>query len=295
MREIPQALQALLDGGVTTLCWCWKLAPRGGDPLGFTDHDRDVAFDGLTYRAATGFTASEMQASLGLTVDNLEVAGALSSLSLTEADLLAGTYDDAELEIWLVDWSDPARRLLLRAGTLGEVKRGEAGFAAEIRGLAHRLNTPLGRNFQFGCDAVLGDQRCRVDLDQPQFTGEGAVVSASDAWRFRASGLEAYEAGWFRHGWLNWTSGVNAGRTGEVKAHRIDAAGVVIELVHAMPAAISAGDGFTILAGCDKQFATCREKFANTVNFRGFPHMPGNDFVVRYPNRDDGSIDGGQL
>ena len=47
------------------------------------------------------------------------------------------------------------------------------------------------------------------------------------------------------------------------------------------------GDTFTVTAGCDKQFATCQAKFANAVNFRGFPHMPGNDFITadRPPRR----------
>ena len=80
MRQLPAALQSALDSGTTTLCWCWKLTTRDGAVLGFTDHDRDLDFDGVTYRATTGFTASDMQSSLGLNVDNLEVAGALSSL-----------------------------------------------------------------------------------------------------------------------------------------------------------------------------------------------------------------------
>jgi uncharacterized phage protein (TIGR02218 family) len=50
---------------------------------------------------------------------------------------------------------------------------------------------------------------------------------------------------------------------------------------------IQAGDTFAITAGCDKRFATCVEKFANADNFRGFPHMPGNDFITGYPTRGD--------
>jgi len=295
MRQLPAALQAALDSGTTTLCWCWRLTTRDGTVLGFTDHDRDVSFDGLTYGATTGFTASDMQSSLGLNVDNLEVAGALSSLALTEEDLLAGRYDDAAVEIWAVDWSDPDQRLLLRSGNLGEVRRGDIGFAAEVRGLAHRLNIPMGRNFQYGCDAVLGDARCGVNLADPAFAGAGSVVSADEAWRLRVNGLDAFLPGWFRHGLITWTGGANAGRDSEVKAHRIDAAGVVIELQQLLPGEVAPGDGFDIIAGCDKQFSTCRAKFANTVSFRGFPHMPGNDFVVRYPNRDDGRNDGGSM
>ena len=39
-------------------------------------------------------------------------------------------------------------------------------------------------------------------------------------------------------------------------------------------------DDFTVTAGCDKQFPTCKAKFDNVVNYRGFPHIPGNDFAV---------------
>ena len=295
MRQLPAALQSALDSGTTTLCWCWKLTTRDGAVLGFTDHDRDLDFDGVTYRATTGFTASDMQSSLGLNVDNLEVAGALSSLALTEADLLAGRYDDAAMQVWVVDWSDPAQRALLRSGNLGEVRRGDVGFTAEIRGLANRLNVTRGRNFQYGCDAILGDARCGVDLADPAFAGTGAVVAIDEAWRLRVSGLDTFQAGWFRGGLITWSSGANTGRKSEVKAHRIDAAGVVVELMELLPADVAPDDGFDIVAGCDKQFSTCRAKFANNINFRGFPHMPGNDFVVRYPNTNDASNDGGSL
>ena len=57
----------------TTLCWCWRLTRRDGVNMGFTDHDRDLQFDGTTFEAAAGFTASEIRRSVGLSVDNLEV------------------------------------------------------------------------------------------------------------------------------------------------------------------------------------------------------------------------------
>lgn len=60
------------------------------------------------------------------------------------------------------------------------------------------------------------------------------------------------------------------------------AAGALIELWQAMPEPIAAGDTFAVTAGCDKRLPTCRDRFNNVVNFRGFPHIPGNDFVTRY-------------
>jgi uncharacterized phage protein (TIGR02218 family) len=58
---------------------------------------------------------------------------------------------------------------------------------------------------------------------------------------------------------------------------------------------VAVGDAFQVVAGCDKRFETCRTKFANHLNFRGFPHMPGNDFVVRLPRQGNAGMDGGSL
>ena len=67
---------------------------------------------------------------------------------------------------------------------------------------------------------------------------------------------------------------------------------VTIELWQAMSDAVNVGDAFAITAGCDKQFATCKAKFANAANFRGFPYMPGNDAVVALPKHNQ-TMDGG--
>ncbi|MBU6299788.1 MAG: DUF2163 domain-containing protein, partial [Alphaproteobacteria bacterium] len=152
MKTLSPAFQQHLSSGVTTLCWCWTLTRRDGVTLGFTDHDEPVAFDDVTHRAVTGFTASEVQSALGLAVDNLTVGGALRSDALDEADLVAGLYDAAAIEIWRVNWAAPEQRVLMRKGSLGEVRRGRAGFQAEVRGLAHVLNQPVGRVFGHGCD-----------------------------------------------------------------------------------------------------------------------------------------------
>jgi uncharacterized phage protein (TIGR02218 family) len=293
MKSLPPALSQHLASGVTTLCWCWKLTPSTGAALGFTDHDRDISFSGLTYRAQTGFAASEMHQATGFGTDNLDVAGALDDTRLSETRLRAGDFDGADIEIWLVNWQEPEQRLLLRKGHLGEVSHGELGFTAELRGLIEQLGQPQGRLFQYGCDAVLGDQRCRVDLDQPAFKGSASVVSASDNRVLLVTGLEAFAADWFAGGTLTFVSGANAGRRAEVKSHGLRVSGQQLELWQAPPFAIAAGDAITVTAGCDRQFSTCRGKFANAVNFRGFPHMPGNDFVTSYPNRDDAANDGG--
>ena len=101
--------------------------------------------------------------------------------------------------------------------------------------------------------------------------------------------------GWFTGGRLSWTSGANAGTSGEVRGHRMAAAGAVFDLWQRAPRTIAAGDTFAVSAGCDKRLTSCREKFSNILNFRGFPHMPGNDFVIRIPKQGEAGMDGRSL
>jgi len=295
MHAISSALQTKLDSGVTTLCRCWLLTRSDGVVQGFTDHDEDVALGSVTCRAASGLSASEATAQLGLAVTGTEISGALADETLHEADLAAGRYDAAQVEIWLVDWSAPSLTVLLSKGVLGEVRRAGSAFTAEVRGLAHRLAEESGRLYTASCSADCGDARCTLDLSGSAFRGHGSVGAVAATSTFSASGLGGYADGWFGAGRLAWDSGGNAGLAVEVKLHRSGNDGVTIELWQAMPEPIAVGDQFTVTAGCDKRFATCVSRFNNAANFRGFPHIPGNDFVMRYPVQGEAGNDGGSL
>lgn len=294
MRDIPSALQAKLDSGVTTLAHCWKLTRRDGAVKGFTDHDRDLVVADITYRAGTGFTSSEATSRFDLSVDGAEIAGALADDALSEHDLAAGQYDAAQVESYLVDWSDTSLYVLTARGTLGEVKREGQAFSAELRGVADALSQECGRLYTARCSADLGDARCQFDLVAAGLQGEGGVVSSESTSTIIASGLDGFDEGIFTGGRLTWTSGANASLSVEIKENRIVAGHARLSLWQAMPEAIANGDTFTIAAGCDKQFATCRDRFYNIANYRGFPHIPGNDYVVR--GADAAAVnDGGSL
>jgi uncharacterized phage protein (TIGR02218 family) len=292
MKTLSDDLQTHLACGATTLCWCWKLTRGDGIVQGFTDHDEDVVFGGTVYAAATGFTASQIQSNLDFSVDNLTAAGALSSDALGEADLAAGLYDGAAVEIWRANWAAPDQRVLIRKGTLGEVRRGKAAFQAEIRGLMQALNQPVGRAYCYACDADVGDARCGVDLAAATHRVSGTVAAVTDNRRFEVSGLSDFAGGWFAGGKLAWTSGVNAGRAIEIKRHSRTSAATILELWQETAFAIAAGDVFTATAGCDKRFSTCKKKFSNAANFRGFPYMIGADAAVAYA-RTGTDMDGG--
>jgi uncharacterized phage protein (TIGR02218 family) len=292
MKSFSPALAAHLAGGATTLCTCWRIVRRDGTVLGFTDHDRALVFDGVAHEPASGLDATDAVAHAGLQVGGLEVTGAFASDRITEADLEAGLYDDARVEAWLVNWSAPAERHKMRVGSIGEVRREGGAFTAEIRGLAHALDQPRGRIFRATCDADLGDARCGIGLADPAWTASATVVATDGAGRIEALVPGDRPTGFFDAGLLTFTGGANAGRRSEVLRHVRDADGDRLELWQAMVAPIAPGDPFTVSAGCDKRFATCRDRFENAVNFRGFPLMPGNDFALSYPSADGGN-DGG--
>jgi uncharacterized phage protein (TIGR02218 family) len=295
MRTLPPGFAERLASGATTLARCWKLIRPDGLVMGFTDHDRSLSFDGVSFAAGTGLEAADTQAELGFAVGGGEVSGALSAASLTEADLAAGRYDDAAIEVWLVDWEDPGQRVLLDRGSLGEVRRAGSAFAVEVRSITHRLDETSGRLFQAACAADLGDARCGVPLASPAFSATTVVTDTDGTGFLKAAALAGFADGWFTGGRLAFASGANAGSAVEVRFHQKQPLGGDITLWRPMSAAIAVGDAFTVTAGCDKRFETCRDRFANTLNFRGFPHMPGNDFLLRSAREGEAGMDGGSL
>ena len=292
MRRIDPELQARLNAGATTLCRCWRVERQDGRRYGFTDHDVDLAFDGSVFRASSGLDATAVQASTGLSVDNGQVMGALSDAGVSEVEIAAGHFDRAAIEHWLVDWTRPDLRALIFAGRFGEIRRKDGAFEVELRGPAEALNAPVGRTLQRNCDRRLGDGKCRFDLETPGFSANSVVARVEAGAVIHVDGLGGYADGWFAGGALLWTSGANAGERATVKTDGLRADGSRrIELWREPGMAAAEADGLHLAAGCDRRAETCRSKFANFLNFRGFPHIPGDDWVAAYPK--DGEVHDG--
>lgn len=288
MREIDEKLQAKLDSGATSLCRCWLLQRRDGVQMGFTDHDRALTFDGITFNADSGMDTSVLDTSTGLSVNNAQVMGALQAECLSEEDIAAGKFDGADVTHWLVDWQDTELRILLFRGSLGEIRRGDGAFEVELRGLAEDLNKPLGRNYLRECDRVLGDEKCRVDLDDPLYSANAPILATIGKNILQLDGLSNYAKHWFDDGSLRWPDGT----VSLIKQDRIDGDKRLIELWEEPKFAIEIGGLVNITAGCNRRAETCRAKFANFLNFRGFPHIPGEDWVMAYPSSEETNDDG---
>ncbi|MGF0536752.1 DUF2163 domain-containing protein [Agrobacterium sp. ES01] len=292
MRQISEDLAAHLGGDATTLCHCWRLTRRDGVVLGFTEHDRNLAFDGTDFKAASGFRRSETEAEDGLAAPPSEVTGGFSSEAMTEGDLASGRYDGARVEVFIVNWQALDQRLLLKVQEIGEVSRGGGQFTAELRSFAHRLGQENGRVYNRRCDADLGDGRCRVNLAAFRATGTVTAVEAPE--QIVASGLDGFSAGFFDGGRLVFESGANAGLVLAIDSTRAVDGGIELRFWLPLEVLPESGDTFEITAGCDKSFSTCRARFSNHLNFQGFPHVPGSDFAYSYADG-SGNHDGGAL
>jgi len=285
-------LQDHLASGLTTVCRCWAVTRRDGRVFGFTDHDEGLTFEGIEFKADTGLTARALQQVTGLAVDNTEAVGALSDDAVTEADINAGQFDGADVTAWMVNWRDVAAREVQFKGSIGELKRTDGAFHAELRGLSEVLNTPVGRVYQKPCQAVLGDTRCRVDLSAAGYRTELAVEQVEAGRVFRFAAVAGFDDRWFERGRLEVLSGQAEGLVAMVKNDRLVDGARVIELWEELRMPVAEGDLVLLETGCDKRIETCRLKFQNIENFRGFPHIPGEDWLMTYP-QDAGANDGG--
>ncbi len=274
MKSISTTLQAHLSGEMTTLATCWKLTRRDGVILGFTDLDRPLTIAGLPYQSSGGFTGTALEGTAELKMDHFAVEGILQADCLSEADILSGLYDFAQIEVFQVNYRDLTQGILpLRNGQLGEITWNGTRFVAEIRGLTQALSQTIGELYSATCRAGLGDTRCKVDMASRTVTGTITQITSelifTDISRNEPSGT-------FTGGKLTFLTGRNENLSVEVKYYH----NRQMILCLNFPFSLQIGDSYRLTQGCDKRFETCGSRFSNVLNFRGEPYVPGIDRML---------------
>lgn len=263
-----------LQPELTSIALCWRLDRRDGVAMGFTSHDRDILVDGLDYLAAPGMLPSAISLSDGFEVDTLDVSGALTSDAINEEDLAAGRWDGASVRLFAVDWEQPeAGTLPLARGELGDIGIRDGAFTAELRGPTALLEQPAVELTSPECRAELGDPECRVDMAGRRLravviTSSGNVVTINREVDDR-----------FRFGQIRFLGGACNGERRKI----LTVAGPELTLRTEPSGELLAGTAVELTEGCDKRLESCATRFSNAENFRGEPHLPGNDLLTRYP------------
>lgn len=276
MRTIPILVQQAFDSGAFAECTLWKITRRDGAIFRFTDWDRDLTFEGYVYDSALTYSKSADSTAAGLAPTNAEIMGFFNDDAITEDDLMAGLWDYAEIEIikvnpFLIAEGEYAKVI----GRMAQVTGEAPDFRAEFLALEKALDKNIGRVITASCPAVLGDAECTKDLTAFTYTGTLDAVDTSGLVLTDAARTEANDL--FKFGKITMTSGAASGFSQDI-AGSTDAG--VITLFGRLAFSVAAGDTYTIVAGCDKAEATCRDKFDNIVNHRGFPDTPTEEQVV---------------
>jgi uncharacterized phage protein (TIGR02218 family) len=259
---------------LSAIAFCWRIERRDGAGLALTSHDRPLTRDGETYAGAPGMLPAAVVRELGLEPQSGEVAGALTSDAITELDLALGRWDGARVNLFAINWTVPdGESTELIAGELGEVEMKGTSFSAELSGAASRLNEPVCPTTSPECRARFGDKKCRVDLAGRSV--RATVESASGTELQLTTAVDER----FVLGRLRFLSGANCGLATTI----VGVSGTAVRVRDLPRGAVEAGCAVELREGCDKRFGTCIERFGNAANFRGEPHLPGNDLLTRYP------------
>jgi uncharacterized phage protein (TIGR02218 family) len=282
MKTLAAALLTEYASETMHIATVIKFTRRDAEVFGFAEHDRDLVYSGVTYQAVTGIIVSPVHTSAGLNVANLEISGFLDADAIDGIEHEAGVWDGATFEIFDVIWNNlTAGRNLLLTGEIGEVTREDQKFVAELRGLSAKLQTNFGNVVTPTCPYRFGDSDCGFNLAAVTATGITVTAVASNS-LFTATALNGQAADYYTRGTIEFTTGLNTGRRGDIKQHYLSLGDAVIQMQLAFPYNIEAGDLFTVTPGCNKLFKTadgvyagdCIVKWTNGVNFGGEPEVP---------------------
>lgn len=289
MKTIPIALAAQYALPRTTLAFFLKVVRLDDVVFGLTSANEKVTIDGVTYNP--GFDVSTIVSSSGLAVDNLELTILKTDTVLSDADLLAGQWNNASFTLYEANFLSPTDGVnVIKRGTTAnaQIKRGV--WTMEFLGLKQALQQALGAVTEKNCRAELGDSGCKVNLFYFTFAGEVTAVTSRQVF---ADSAQTQDDEYFVEGPVYFLTGANAGYGQKVK---IFASGV-FTLSLAMPFPILVGDTFTAIAGCQKRhertaanpggISDCIDKFDNILNFQGEPHVPGTDAMTSLPDIPD--------
>jgi len=281
---LQNANRALLKHRCHTWANCWTIERVDGTVLRFTDHSAPLVIDGATFLAAGGFNASARQAQIGLRTRNMDIVGVISASGIVNEDLRVGLYREARITERVVDWKHPWVSPFIRnRWWVSEITYNEERWEAKVDGVTRWLRHAIGENYTRWCRADLGDDDCTVNLATFTDIGEVTAVASpgttSARYAFNSDLSEA--SAYYTYGLITWLTGANADLTSEVHAYaNLNGR---FRLTLATPFDILVGDTFEVYAGCDKLRETCKTKFNNIINFRGYPDIPGTDSMYQTP------------
>jgi len=286
MKNLTPAMLAHIAQENTNLALCWSMILMDESEFYYTDSDKPIEYDGNTYQPYAAIVPSATSTTSNLAVDNMEVTLAWDGDLATETEIRGGRFDFATMNIFFVNYDDPdgMGTIPILKGKLGEIIIEDNLVRVDIRGMTQYLQQRMGELYSIGCQATFGDSRCKVDAGDPIYTKAFSVDSVDPVHpkrKFNILEVLGVADGYFTGGYIHWLGGTNKNTKMDIKVYF--ESGQAVELYEPLIRDIQPGDSGNIIVGCDKKFETCKTKFDNMINFRGFPHLTGVTKMLRGP------------
>lgn len=208
MRSIPSQLLADLQADTTSLAFLWTITMSDGRVIRGTEHDLDITIPSTgdsppdpfagTYYAVANVTLGDIVANTDLSVDNLDVTGALAPklgdssglatvLDVSVDDIESGLLDQAPVSVLVCNWRAPSHGYFeVKGGFLGSINHDSDGkYTTEVRGLTQVLAQAIIRTFSVSCNVVkFGDIRCGFNVPGATITGAIAADTNGNRQQF---------------------------------------------------------------------------------------------------------------
>jgi uncharacterized phage protein (TIGR02218 family) len=301
-HDTGNALQSLLDGATMYLTRIYRIKRQDGSYKRLTDHDSDIVIregflDGSsdlfsndeTYTPTTGVVGAAVRQESGIKEANTELAGLISSDLITDADLRAGIYQDATIDIAYCDWRYPWLGLFRHNQfRLVDFSFDEERWTAQAVNKYGELMRKFGRRWSKTCWNTFMDVNCGVAKAAGTTWFRAQVVaSVTDNANFAFSAGTDDGTGeiddYYKAGHIRWLTGNNKGVKYPIYQSR--QSGATIKLSYPTRATIQVGDTFDLLAGCERTITACASttvagKVDNHLRFGGAPHSPGATKII---------------
>ena len=278
MKSINEELKDILSSDTINIVRCWKIELSNGNILGFSTNDGEFNYDGIKFNPLSADNIKTIDVSLDIKADEFKISNLISSELIRVDDILNGLYDNAKVEIFLIDISrlDLGKVSLLN-GIISSIECDDNIFTANIKGLKNELNKTIGEIYSPLCRARFCDSKCGLTMANYEFNG--TIDFVEDNYNFATNNEEirSKNVGYFDNGIIEFMDGDNIGKKTEINQFSGGKFLILSELSYDL----KVGDKFKVLAGCNKNFKSCCEKFNNAINFRGEPHLPGIELLLK--------------
>lgn len=275
MKSVSSGFATLLGRNETNYCFILTLTKVNGDIIRLSNSVGNIVSDGHTFLGSPGFEMSSIVSAVSGEAPSVDIAIPMrSGGTVDRLDVKAGFYDGASIEVLALDFLQPAEGTInVFKGKINQIDAADSGLA-QIRaiGFGAGLTDLIVESYTTDCQTNLGDPlRCKVNLTG--FTKSAVVASVTDRRNITITVTEPRAVdGWFANGAVKFLTGGNAGLAFDVRQWVQATSHVSLWLP--TNAEMQVGDTLNIAPGCNKTAATCTAKFANIINFQGFPFLP---------------------